>query len=222
MPKLFIICGHGGNDPGAIGYGYTEAERVRTLAEKIKEFGGNSVTIGNTSVNWYKNNMVNNGNIPKGSLVLELHMDSNPSSGPRGAHVIIDADYKPDVYDEALAEFISGVLPGRAQKIVGRNDLANLNRAQAAGINYRILECGFISNANDLNIFNSRIDEIAKGILKCFDIEVESKNQNNQPWYQEAQNWVKELGISDGTRPNDSATRAEVWTMLYSLYKKIK
>jgi len=171
MPKLFIICGHGAGDPGAIAYGYNEAERVRALAAKIKEFGDSNVIIGDTSKNWYKSKLVNNINIPKGNVVLELHMDSNPSSSPRGAHVIIDSNLKADKYDEALAKFISGVFPGRSSTLVKRNDLANLNRAQAAGINYRLLECGFISNANDAKIFNTRMDEIAKGILKCFDIE---------------------------------------------------
>ena len=35
-----------------------------------------------------------------------------------------------------------------------------------------------------------------------------------QPWYADAQKWVIANGISDGTRPNDTATRAEVWAML--------
>lgn len=175
MPELFIICGHGAGDPGAIAYGYNEAERVRTLAAKIKEFGGDFVAIGNTNRNWYKERLVNNANVPKGSLVLELHMDSSPRVSAKGGHVIIDADFEPDKYDEALADFISGIFPGRAEKIEKRNNLANLNRAQSAGINYRLLECGFLSNADDAKTFNSRMDEIAKGILKCFDIEVISK-----------------------------------------------
>ena len=37
------------------------------------------------------------------------------------------------------------------------------------------------------------------------------------PWYAEAQKWVVEKGISDGTRPTEPATRAEVWAMLQRL-----
>ena len=33
--KLFLIAGHGEGDPGAEGGGYTEAERVRALAERM-------------------------------------------------------------------------------------------------------------------------------------------------------------------------------------------
>lgn len=172
---LFIINGHGDGDPGACGNGYQEAERVRALSQRIKLFGGDDVIIGDPSRNWYKDNLVNNNNIPKGAKVLELHMDSALASA-RGGHVVIDADFEPDKYDKALAEFISGMLPGRSQTIVKRNNLANPNRAQATGINYRLMECGFISNAEDVKIFNNNIDEIAKGILDCFDISYD-KNE---------------------------------------------
>ena len=37
------------------------------------------------------------------------------------------------------------------------------------------------------------------------------------PWAKEAAAWVKEKGISDGTRPKDTITREEVWTMLYRM-----
>lgn len=169
MANLFIICGHGDGDPGACGNGYQEAERVRALAGMIKYFGGNSVTIGDTSRNWYADKLINNINIPKGSHVLELHMDSGASTA-RGAHVIIKGGHSADKYDIALSEFLANILPGRANKLVGRSDLANPNRAASAGINYRLAECGFISNAGDVKIFNAKMDELAKGILKAFDI----------------------------------------------------
>ena len=34
-----------------------------------------------------------------------------------------------------------------------------------------------------------------------------------EPWYKAAQDYVKAQGISDGTRPLDNITRAEVWEM---------
>lgn len=42
------------------------------------------------------------------------------------------------------------------------------------------------------------------------------------PWYAEDQVWVKAMGISDGTRPEDTCTRAEQWAMTHNLYKAIK
>lgn len=170
MSKVFIICGHGGKDPGACANGYQEAERVRALAERIKYYGGDEVMIGDTSRDWYADKLVNNSSIPSGSLVVELHLDSAAASA-KGGHVIIKKGFDPDQWDNALAEFISGMFPGRAEIIVGRDNLANVNRAAAAGINYRLLECCFISNASDIRKFNSEMDELAKGILRSMDVE---------------------------------------------------
>ena len=41
------------------------------------------------------------------------------------------------------------------------------------------------------------------------------ESKEKEPWYAAAQKWVKEKGISDGTKPNTPTTRAEVWEMLY-------
>lgn len=195
MENLLIICGHGAGDPGAGANGYQEAERVRALADRIKHFGGDAVTVGDTSKNWYKSNLVNNDNIPKGSKVLELHMDSG-SATAKGAHIIIKKGFEADEYDKALAKFLSEMFPGRAETIVGRSDLANPNRAAKAGINYRLAECGFISNDGDLEIFNTKMDEIAKGILACFGIspkEEEKKTAATAKKEKTLAEWAKEV-----------------------------
>ena len=41
-------------------------------------------------------------------------------------------------------------------------------------------------------------------------------------WYADAQEWAVKMGIADGTRPLDTCTRAEMWTMLQRLYNLIK
>ena len=173
MSKLFVICGHGAGDPGACANGYQEAERVRVLGKRIKELGGNHVILGDMSRNYYADNGISNLTISKDDQIIELHMDS-ASSAARGAHVIIKAGLDPDVYDRKLSDFISKLFPGRAEKIVKRNDLANPARAYAKGYAYRLIECGFISNAEDVKVFNSGIDKLAKGILKCFGIGVQT------------------------------------------------
>lgn len=171
MAHIFIIAGHGDGDPGASGNGYKEYERVRALAKKIKAYGGDNVTVGDTSRDWYKDNLISSLNISKDWQIVELHMDGASASSARGGHVIINSGYDPDKYDKALAEFISGILPGRASIIVKRSDLANPKRAAAKGYPYRLLECGFITNAQDVKIFNGQMDDIAKGILSVFGIK---------------------------------------------------
>lgn len=170
MTKLFVICGHGAGDPGACGNGYQEAERVRALGKRIKELGGNSVKLADVNRNYYADNGISSLTISKDYQIVELHMDS-ASSTARGAHVIIKAGLNPDKYDIALAKFVSGMFPGRANTISKRDDLANPARAYAKGYGYRLIECGFISSAEDVKIFNSNIDKLAKGILECFEME---------------------------------------------------
>lgn len=192
MAHLFLICGHGAGDSGAVGNGYQEQERVRTLGKKIKEFGGDYVTLGDISKNWYKTAGINTLTIPKDWQILELHMDSGASSA-RGGHVIIKQGMSADKYDKALAKMLEEMLPGRSKMIVGRNDLANVNRSASKGYGYRLVEFGFISNANDVKIFNTKMDEIAKRVLKSFDIPVKETKKieqvagtaknNNQLWY---------------------------------------
>lgn len=170
MARVFIIAGHGAGDPGAVGNGYQEAERVRALANRIKTLGGDSVMLGDTSRNWYADKGISSLTIPKDYQIVELHMDSNPSASPHGGHVIIYSGYSPDTYDTALANFIGSILPGRSSLIVGRSDLANPKRAANRGYGYRLVECGFITNAGDVDTFNSRMDELAAGILAAFGI----------------------------------------------------
>lgn len=170
--KLFVIPGHGAGDNGACANGYKEAERVRALAQKIKDFGGDNVLLADFDINAYESNTIGKGLVPKDCLILELHLDSFKNKDAKGGHIIIDANLKADKYDKALAKMISTMFSGRSQTIVGRTDLANINRARAKGYNYRLMECCFISNAEDIKKFNANIDELAKEILKCFDLPV--------------------------------------------------
>ena len=169
MAHLLVIAGHGAGDSGAVGHGYTEAERVRYLASRLAVLGGNNVTIADTNRNWYADKGISSLNIPKSYEILELHMDS-ASASAKGGHVIIKQGYNPDQYDKALANFIGSFFPGRANTIVGRAKLANANRSAAKGYSYRLLENGFISNKDDLTKFNNQIDELARGILSAFGI----------------------------------------------------
>ena len=180
MAHLFLIAGHGAGDSGAVGNGYTEAERVRTLAKKIAELGGGNVTLADINRNWYADKGISSLNIPKDWQIGELHMDSEGAAA-RGGHIIIKDGVAADGYDNALASFISTMFPGRAQSIVPRADLANANRAYRKGYGYRLVECGFITSSADIKIFNEQLDDLAKGILSAFGIHTEPSYGLGEP-----------------------------------------
>lgn len=180
MARLYVIAGHGAGDPGACAHGCSEAERVRALASRMEALGGDAVEVLDTSRNWYADNGISSLSLPSGAQMVELHMDS-AGSGARGGHVVINGRYSADEYDRALADFVSGFFPGRSRPIVGRTDLANPNRAAARGISYRLLECCFISNYDDLQRFNGNLDAVARGILGAFGIGdgIEEKEEDD-------------------------------------------
>ena len=169
MAKLFVIAGHGAGDPGACAGGYKEADLVRQLAAKLQNRGGSEVQVGDTSVNWYASNYIGKGHCPSGVPVIELHMDS-ASASAKGGHVIIKSGFSADSYDNNLANFIGVMFPGRSEKIQKRSNLANVNRAARMGVNYRLLECCFISNESDRTKFINEMDKLADGILAAFGI----------------------------------------------------
>lgn len=177
MTKIFVIAGHGAGDPGATSNGYKEAEQVRKLASRIKAIGGESVIVGDTDRNWYADNGISSLKLSKDTQIVELHMDSGVSTA-RGGHVIIKSGFEPDKYDKALAKIIKEILPGRSEIIQKRSDLANPKRAAAKGYPYRLIECGFITNKQDVEIFNKHIDDIARGILKSFGIVTKTDNKS--------------------------------------------
>ena len=167
MP-LYVIAGHGAGDSGAVGNGYTEAERVRALARRMGELGGSAVVVLDTSRNWYADRGILGLDLPPQSQMVELHMDSGPR-GARGGHVIVKPGKQPDGYDLALAALLSGMFPGRAESIRGQS-LGNATRAAQKGYGYRLLECGFITDELDVGTFNSHIDQLALGIMGAFGI----------------------------------------------------
>lgn len=177
MANIFVIAGHGAGDSGATGNGYTEEERVRALADRVKALGGSSVTLGDKKRNYYADNGISGLNISKSTQIVELHLDSSSSASAKGGHVIIKTGYNPDKYDTALAKNISNLFPGRSSTIVTRSDLANVNRAAARGYGYRLLECCFISNKDDIAKFSKDLDSVAKAILSAFGISVDTPKQ---------------------------------------------
>lgn len=176
MAKLYIICGHGDGDPGACAGGETEAANVRELAEALKEAGGPSVAVLDTSKDAYKENCrdAHGWNtalraMAGGDPVVELHQDS-AGPGARGGHVVIAEGLAADAYDEALADGVAAMFPGRSDRLVHRGNIKTVNRAKAYGVNYRLLECCFISDASDRARFHDEMPRLAATILSAFGI----------------------------------------------------
>lgn len=191
--KLYLIAGHGDGDPGACANGYSEAALVRQLCERVRALGSDSVVYLDPSRDWYRTGGISTYPWPDDAQILECHLDSGVSSA-KGGHVIIDADFEPDGYDSALADAVAAMFPGRANRIVKRNDLQNPNFAQAKGVSYRLVEFCFISNPEDVAQFVGDLDAVARMVLGAFGIEPKGgtskgewrQGEDGRWWYRHA------------------------------------
>ncbi len=172
MSKLIICCGHGQGDTGAVNGQYKEADIVREIAKEMESICTRKdlLQILDMNKDHYRNKTFTTLNVEGNSQVLELHMDSSSNKEAKGSHVIITPMYGADKYDIALSENFGTILPGRARKIVPRNDIYNCNCCASRGIYYRLLELGFISNDSDLDYVLSHKTVIAELILDIFRI----------------------------------------------------
>lgn len=196
---LYLISGHGAGDSGAVGNGYQEANVVRQISSRLKALGGSNVVELDKSIDWYRAGKVNSdlkrlvGNNP----VLEIHLDSAGATA-KGGHVIIKEGYKADAYDTKLANFLKGYFPGRSSVIVARSNLANVNRAAANNINYRLMECCFITNSADMQKLMGNMDEFCRGVLNAFGI-APSTPSTASGWQKDSKGWW--FKNPDGTYP---------------------
>jgi len=66
-----------------------------------------------------------------------------------------------------------------------------------------------------------RFLDMVQAELDLLNEKNEADKDKPSSWAQEAWDWAKKEGITDGTRPGDTATREEVITMLYRYHKQV-
>ena len=179
MLKHLVVCGHGAGDPGAKGNGYYEASftrnQLKPLIEKYaRQLKSNSIAFYDTSRNMFVDTNAGGGaySLSGYASVTELHLDANNSSEPTGGHVIVSSKFSADKNDLAIAAVIKkyvgwwgSVVPKNG--ISYRADLLNLNVCANRGVNYRLVELGFISNPNDVSKIVNNLDAIAKEMVEA-------------------------------------------------------
>lgn len=175
MTTYTIIAGHGKNpngsyDIGAQGNGYTEAGYIRDkLIPAMKKY-----VPSNKKFNFVTHKSVYSHQSMadyRGTVVVELHLDAfTPDS--RGGHVIVHEAYAPDKMDLAIRDVIAKYIGVRYSHkgykgISGRGDLLNPTLAKNNNINYRLVECAFISNKADMDLLNKNLDGFARDMVKA-------------------------------------------------------
>lgn len=180
MATHLIVYGHGAGDPGGVGNGTNERDFNRKVlhpylkkwADKSKDSfvffdtSGNKDLFQETAQGWGMHSI----SAKQYASVTEIHEDA-ASSSATGGHNIVSSNFKADKNDLSLAQIIKNIVGwwGSVKNSNGisyRSDLLNLNVAAQRGINYRLMELGFITNSNDMNKIKNNLDAYSKGIVE--------------------------------------------------------
>lgn len=92
-----------------------------------------------------------------------------------------------------------------------------------------LVECGFMTNREECELLKSDsyrrkcAEAIVAGIVETYRLKPKQTGQTppSDDWRAEfaaAREWAVEQGITDGSRPKDTVTREELWTMLYRAF----
>ena len=241
--KIALGAGHGINEPGKRCSKALDPNETREwwlndrvcdyIAEELKAYEGYSLLRTDDSDDGKDNiglsKRADAANAWGADVYLSIHHNAGANGTTAGGIVVFshpkasaDSHALRDELYEALITHTG--LKGNRWKgnLTGDYQILRENKAPAA-----LLELGFMDSSIDVPIILS--DDHARKCAKAI-VEVLVKRGKLtkkkpeapvavQPWYAEAQRWVKETGISDGDRETETTTRAEVWTMLHRLYK---
>ena len=176
-----VICGHGQGksvyDVGAVNrsLNITEAQKVRELAELMKQYATNTHFI--TDKNVY--DFGNIASISKGyESVTELHFNSFNTQA-YGTEVLIKDGFKPDNLDTTLKNVLEKYFKSRGFKFV--DWLYNANVMANTGISYRLIEVCFIDNNADMAIFEKNKQAIARELMEAIEERKISENPKPTP-----------------------------------------
>lgn len=169
-----LVMGHGAGDTGAHGNGAYEATFMRKklmpkLQKYAKQVTNSKVTFYNPKHDIVKDTLVyHKGSYKiskKNTTVIMFHLDAG---GGQGGHVIIHKK-TPTKRDRRLASVIKKYV-GLNRAYMGysyRTNLKNCNVLRHRGIDYSLIETGFIDNKHDFHNINKNLDKIAKGYIQA-------------------------------------------------------
>ena len=164
-----VICGHGQGktvyDVGAVNrsLNITEAEKVRELAELMKQHATKTHFITDKNVYDFKNI----ASLSKGyESVTELHFNSFNGQA-QGTEVLIKEGFTHDSLDTGLKNVLEKYFKSRGFKFVYW--LYNANVMENTGISYRLIEICFIDNNADMAIFEKNKHVIARELMEAIE-----------------------------------------------------
>lgn len=166
--KILLIAGHGAGDPGACGYG-VEATETRRVVNMLKsQFAGYEVTIDVYPINRNAYADIGNGalqvNFSNYDYVLEIHFNSSANESATGVEVWVTPAESGITVEQAIVNKVSAL--GYANRGVKREDFRVIRTAKNRGVSAALVEVCFISNKNDMVIYNNKFSSVCNAIVE--------------------------------------------------------
>lgn len=182
---VVIDAGHGGDDSGGKGIdGTSEKDMTLLIAQKIKETNNNPnihiILTRESDKTVSVKDRANFANELKADLFISIHMDMDLAGKSSGVKYIISKNTNPN-YNESsvlateLQKSISSVFSKTNGLETRKHSIWVLEESQMPAV---IFECGFISNANDLENVKAKQVEIAEKILNGVTAYFSKKESN--------------------------------------------
>ena len=162
--KIYINPGHGGADSGAVGIGGRQEKDdalryASVVADKLKAAGHTVELERNADYLINVKDIAKNANLWGADLFIAFHRNAG---GGEGAECLIVTGAS--ATSREMAQAIQGALVGvgfrdRGVKVQDRNTYVLSHTTMPA----TTIECGFVDNAGDNAIFDSKFSEIVQG-----------------------------------------------------------
>lgn len=235
--KIFIDPGHGGKDPGTVGNGLQEKDLTLKIALKIRdilkaEYTGHTIRMSRTTDKTVtlkqRTDMANAWNA---DFFLSVHINAGGGTGYEDyIYVKLSNSTKTAKLRQIIHQEIMSAIPGIRDRGMKKANFHVLRETKMPAI---LTENLFIDQLSDAKKLKDEdfINQIARGhavgLAKALKLSKKSPKQEEgvskmpekdeqtlSEWAQEAVDLAIELGITDGTRMKEPATREEVITMI--------
>lgn len=169
--KILLIAGHGAGDPGAAGNGYKEAnltrELVKLIASSLKAYNV-AVDTYNTSRNAFYD--VQNGkfSVGKYDYAFEVHFNAFDNPSAHGSEIYVTTREAGIGVEQGIMKKMSKYFVLRDNDSVfdgvKRTNFLVINTLKNMGISGALLETCFITNKNDMIVYQASKAAIANDI----------------------------------------------------------
>lgn len=198
MKKIIadVDFGHGGTDPGACSYGAKEAEQVLSLKPYLDKSAERypllELRYTRTTENFLSlADRVKHANKIPSDILVSIHMNSFKNNSASGVETWIDygSTKSPEVAKKIHENLVKVFPVNRGVKVCASN--CRFYVLRYSNMAACLVELGFISNENDLAIFNNNkqaiADSIIDGIASHYGLVAEesSHKEDNKPQIKE-------------------------------------